>query len=213
MKLTAKTLSVVLHPLLFPSYALLLLLITNPNTFGYFGQKIHMVWMAMVFILTFIFPTVWLLMMKKLEMIDSFEMSSAKERILPYVATATFYLWTAWMFKPNVNMKIPTNPLIFYLLLGACLSIFVAFFINNFSKISLHAVGTGALLGLVLHLTKISTFDLRGLLLLSIVVCGVIGSARLYLNAHTTEELVTGYTVGFTGQVIAFTLLPFIFQF
>ena len=148
MKIVAKIISYLFHPLLFPTYGLLLLITTNPNRFGYFGEKLHIVWLIIIFALTFLFPAIWLLMMKRLEMIDSLNLETNKERIVPFIATATFYLWTAWMFKSNVNMKIPTDKLIFYMMLGSCFTIFMALCINIFMKISLHTMGAGNLLGI-----------------------------------------------------------------
>lgn len=208
MKFLSKIVSVLFHPLLFPTYGTLLILICNPNRFGYFGDKLHFVWLIIVFALTFVFPTVWLLMMKRLEMIQSLTINTANERIVPFIATSTFYLWTAWMFKPNVEMKIPPNELVFYMMLGACLAIFVALFINIFSKISLHAIGAGSLVALLFVLVRLSMYDMRLLLLGAVLLAGVIGTARLILQAHTTREVYSGYLVGFTGQFVAFIIVP-----
>ncbi len=210
MKLAAKIFSVLFHPLLFPTYGTLLILFTNPNLFGYFGEKVHIVWLIIIFALTFLFPVIWLVMMRRLEMIESFHLETAKERIVPFIATATFYLWTAWMFKPSINMKIPPNQVIFYMMLGACLAVFVSFFINIFSKISLHAIAAGSLLGLVLAVVKFSTYDLRLLVVSAVLLAGIIGTARLILNAHTPREVFTGYFVGFTAQFVAFSIVPLI---
>lgn len=208
MKIVAKIISYVFHPLLFPTYGLLLLLYTNPNRFGHFGEKLHIVWLIIIFALTFLFPAVWLLMMKRLEMIDTLNLETNKERIVPFIATATFYLWTAWMFKSNVNMKIPTDKLIFYMMLGSCFTIFMALCINIFMKISLHTMGAGNLLGIIFPLISISTYDLRFVLVALILVAGIIGAARLILNAHNPREVFTGYLIGFTGQFVAFTIVP-----
>jgi len=208
MKVLARIVSYLFHPLLFPTYGLLLLLAANPNRFGPFGEKLHIVWLIIIFALTFLFPAVWLLMMKRLEMIDSLNLETTKERIVPLIATATFYLWTAWMFKSNVNMKIPTDKLIFYMMLGSCFTIFMALCINIFMKISLHTLGSGNLLGIILPLIRISTFDLRFVFVTLILVAGVIGTSRLILKAHSPREIFTGYFIGFTGQFIAFTIIP-----
>jgi len=176
--------------------------------FGYFGERLHIVWLIIVFALTFAFPVVWILMMKGLEMIDSLEMKTSKERIIPFVAAGTFYLWTAWMFKANVHMKIPLNvPFIFYMMAGACISLFVAFFMNNFTKVSLHTLGAGSLLGLLLIMMKYSTFDMRVLFVAVIILAGLIGTARLILKAHTEPEILAGYFIGFTGQFLAFSVV------
>jgi membrane-associated phospholipid phosphatase len=208
MRLIAKLISVLFHPLLFPSYGAMLIVATNPNMFGRFGERLHIVWLIIVFALTFIFPVVWMLMMKKLEMIESLEVSTAKERIVPFIATATFYLWCTWMFKPSVTMKIPPNQLIFYMMLGASLGVFISFIINIYSKVSLHGVGAGALVGLVLVMTRYSTFDLRVVFVCTILLAGIIGTARLLLDAHTPRQVFMGYMVGFTGQFNAYSLLP-----
>jgi hypothetical protein len=176
--------------------------------FGYFGEKLHVAWLIIVFALTVIFPSVWLLMMKRLEMIESLLLETSKERIIPFIATGTFYLWTAWMFKPNVNMKIPPNQLVFYMMIGACLSIFMAFFVNIFGKISLHSLGVGSLIGLILTLIRTSTYDLRFVLLAFILVGGIVGTARLILKSHSEREIYAGYFIGFLGQFLAFTIIP-----
>ncbi|MCW5908797.1 MAG: hypothetical protein KIS94_13120 [Chitinophagales bacterium] len=210
MKSIARLFSFLFHPLLFPTYGALLILATNPNLYGYFGEKVHVVWLIIIFALTFVFPVIWLVMMKRLEMIESFHLETAKERIIPFIATATFYLWTAWMFKPSATMKIPPNQLIFFMMLGACVAVFLGFFINIFTKISLHTIAAGCLLGLVLAIIRFSTYDLRILLVTFIFLAGAIGTARLTLNAHTQREVYLGYFVGFTGQFVAFNIIPHI---
>jgi hypothetical protein len=211
MKTLSRFISYLFHPLLFPTYGAIIILALNPNMFGYFGEKLHFVWLIMVFALTFMFPAVWILMMKGLGMIDSLNMETSKERIIPFVAAGTFYLWTTWMFKANVHLKIPTNQLIFYMMIGACISLFVAFFMNIFTKVSLHTLGAGSILGLLLIMVRFSTFDIRLLFVSAIIVAGIIGTARLILKAHTEPEIIAGYFIGFTGQFLAFSVVSRIF--
>lgn len=208
MKVLSRVVSYIFHPLLFPTYGALFILLANPNMYGYFGDRVHIAWLIVVFALTFIFPAVWLLMMRRLEMIESFQLETAKERIVPFIATATFYLWATWMFKPSPNMKLPPNELIFFMMSGATISIFLGFFVNVFSKISLHAMGAGNFIGLLLPIIRVSTLDLRMVLVGTIVLCGLIGTARLLLKAHEPREVYVGYFAGFTGQFIAFTFVP-----
>lgn len=212
MKTSARLISFLFHPILFPTFGTLLILAANPNRYGYFGDKLHIVWLIIVFALTFVFPAVWLLMMKRLEMIESLALSTTNERIIPFIATATFYLWTAWMFKPhNVNMKISPNEMVFYMMLGSCFCIFLALVINIFGKISLHAAAAGNLLGLTFILINSSTYDLRFFLIGAIVLAGIIGTARLILSAHTPREIYWGYFIGFSAQFLAFTFVPKLF--
>lgn len=207
MKAISNLIAYLFHPLLFPTYGTLLILGLNPNMFGYFGEKMHIVWLIIVFALTFAFPSIWMLMMKGLGMIDSLKMETSKERIIPFVAAMTFYLWTAWMFKANVHMKIAGNLFIFYMMAGASVSIAVAFFMNAFSKVSLHTLGAGSIIALVLILVRFSTYDLRLVFVGAILLSGIIGATRLILKAHTEGEVYSGYFIGFVGQFLAFNVI------
>jgi len=207
MKTLSRLVTGLFHPLLFPTFGTLLILGLNPNMFGYFGEKLHFAWLIIVFALTFVFPLVWILMMKGLGMIDNLRMETSRERIVPFVAAITFYLWATWMFKANVHMKIPSNQLIFYMMLGACVSISVAFFLNIFTRVSLHTLGAGSILGLILVLIRFSTYDLRLLFVGAIVLAGIIGTATLILKDHDESEVIAGYFIGFSGQFLAFSVI------
>ncbi|HWB63336.1 MAG TPA: hypothetical protein VG603_07500 [Chitinophagales bacterium] len=207
MKFIARLTSVIFHPLLFPTYGTLLLILANPGIYGPFEQKLHVVWLVIIFMLTFVFPAVWVLMMRQLEMISSLKMESTKERIIPLVAVSTFYLWATWMFKPNLNMRVPTDQLIFLMMAGACISVFITFFLNISTKVSLHTLAAGSLVGLLLIIIRYSPFDLRLILLAFLLVAGLMGTAQLILKGGTQREVFIGYIVGFTGQFIAFTFV------
>lgn len=208
MKIIARIVSYIFHPLLFPTYGAAFILLCNPNMFSAFGHRVHIAWLIIVSALTFVFPVVWLLMMKRLEMIQSLSLETSRERIIPFVASGTFFLWAAWMFKPAANMKIPANELIFFMMAGASLSLFVAFIINIFSKVSLHTLAAGNLLALSLTMIRYSTYDLRFVFVGILLLCGLVGAARLILKAHTEQEVMTGYLAGFTCQFLAFSLIP-----
>lgn len=207
MKKAASLVSFLFHPLLFPTYGTLFILLVNPNLYGYFPERLHIVWLIIVFALTFLFPSVWLLMMKRLDMVDSIQLKTAKERIIPFVATATFYMWTTWMFKPNTGMKIPSNMLVFFMMAGASAALFIGFFINLFSKISIHAIAAGCMVGLILSVIRFSTYDLRLVLVSAVLLAGLIGTARLLLQAHSERQVFLGYLVGFSGQFISFSII------
>lgn len=207
MKTISNIISLLFHPLLFPTYGALLILGLNPNMFGYFGERLHFVWLIIVFALTVIFPAIWMLMMKGLGMIDSLKMETNKERIIPFVAAMTFYLWATWMFKANVHMKIPGNQFLFYMMVGATISISVAFLMNSFTMVSLHTLGAGSIVALLLILVRFSTYDLRMLFVGAILLAGIIGTTRLILKAHNSAEVFSGYFIGFVGQFLAFNII------
>lgn len=198
IRILARILSYILHPLLLPTWMLLLLLYTNPYSFA--GMPIQML-IAMVFINSFMFPAITILLMKKLGFIESLEMPDTKQRIIPMIATIVFYIW-AYMAVKKTNFPFMMG----VFMMGAVASLLLAFFINVFHKISLHMVGISGVLTSVMLLLLFSQTDVSYLLLLVVVLTGAVASARMYLGAHTLHEVYSGFLVGMFGQIIALFL-------
>ena len=150
-----------------------------------------------VFLYTFVFPTIAILMLRKLDFIDDLEMPDPKQRIIPLIITIIFYLWTFMLFK---SKHFPVMMRIF--MFGTLASLFISFVINIFHKLSLHMVGISGALISILLLTMVSRIDISYVFLLMIIITGLVGTARLYVQAHTMREVYTGFLVGIFGQMI-----------
>jgi hypothetical protein len=219
-RLPAQVISVLFHPLLMPTYMLALLLLVNPYLFGVnsWGDQMSKLLLLRIFISTFLLPMVGVSMLRGVGFISSLEMHDKSERIGPYIITGIFYLW---MFRNLVdNPQIPTAYTIF--MLGAVIGVFLAFFINIFSKISAHAVGMGGLTAMVIitmFLFSYDTFTLQtawfgmlhfnmtAVLLAVLLATGLTGTARLWLHAHVPAEVYGGFAVGFLSQLIALRVM------
>jgi len=197
---------------------LLILLLVDPYLFRANSVQGGMRNILMVFSSTFFIPIVAVLMMKALKFIPSLELRNAQDRIGPYVVTGVFYLSTYYLVYKDPNMPVAFKACF----LGAVIALFIAFFINLFSKISLHGIGMGGLLGMVIitmtrarlpsfHINtsifgmiEVSLFNL---LIMTIFFCGIVGTSRLILDAHKPKDLYGGFLVGFATQFIALFLL------
>jgi hypothetical protein len=220
LKSLAQVLSFIFHPLLIVTYMLVLLLLVNPYLFGVnsIGDKASKLLILQVFLSTFFIPAFAVAMLRFTGMVQSLEMKTRQERIGPYIITGMFYIW---MFRNFLGSdQVPTAFSSF--LLGASIGLFIAFFINIFSKISAHAVGMGGLVGMVvitlllfsydtftIHSTILGVVELSmsGVLLIVILVAGMVGTSRLLLQAHEPLDLYGGYLVGFASQFIALRFL------
>lgn len=220
LRSVAQFLSLLFHPLLVVTYMLVLLLLVNPYLFGVsnIGEQNSKLLIIQVFLSTFFIPGFAVAMLRFTGLIKSLDMKVRQERIGPFIITGIFYLW---MFKNfQNNAQIPTAYATF--MLGATISLFIAFFINIFSKISLHAVGMGGLLGMVVITMLLFSYDsfiinssfigvmevnMSTILFLTIILAGAVGSSRLVLDAHEPMDLYGGYLVGFAAQFIALRFL------
>jgi hypothetical protein len=208
-------LSIIGHPLLIVTYALLIMLIFNPFAFGAHNlfDNASVLMLIMVFATTFVIPGAGVAIMKPLGLIKSIQMEDKQDRTGPYIITGVFYLW---LFK-NLLSGGNAPDFLAQFVLGATLGLFLSFFINIFTKISAHAVGMGGLLAGLLLIGKEwggSVADLHvfnGTLSISLnviyigvlIFAGLIGVARLALDAHTPADLYRGYAVGIGAQFVA----------
>ncbi|MEM9823212.1 MAG: hypothetical protein AAF985_19180 [Bacteroidota bacterium] len=214
----AHFLSVVFHPLLLLTYMLIILRMVNPYIFGAGRNSDILLFVIIIFMSTFLIPLVGIVMMRFLGLINSFQMHDRRERIGPYILTGIFYIW---MFRNLYeHPDIPTAYKIF--VLGTTIALFMAFIVNLFSKISLHAVGMGGMVGMVvltmllfsyntflLHTGLFGTIQvsMNALLMLTLLLAGMVCTARLLLNVHTLQDIYGGFVVGFSTQFIALQIM------
>lgn len=210
-KRAAAFISYLFHPLLFPTYAVLFIIAVNPHMFAMYPMKAQLLWLIITFVFTFVCPIVWLVMMRRLELITDFRMEDSKERIIPYIAVATFYMWMFKLFKPTTEATPYSNQLISLMMLGASISIFIGFFINIFRKISIHSIAAGGFVGLTLCMMRLSDYDLKFFFIFTILFAGLVGTAQLVRSEGKQNEIWAGYLTGFVGQFFSFTLIQMLF--
>ena len=138
----SKMLSFVFHPVLMPTYAILLLLYFSKvfSQFMPIEQKTHLINLTLIF--TLLLPLLGVFLLKKLKIVSSIYMENQKERKWPLlIAISSYYL----LFRMFEFLYI--HPIIIKLVLGAILILFLAVIISNFWKISLHMLGIGGVFG------------------------------------------------------------------
>lgn len=216
MRTVAHAISFVFHPLLMMSYIAILIAFINPYLFGVHhatDEQIVIKYIFPVIAYTFVVPICLSIMMLFLGFVDSIQMKTRQERIAPLIGVMTFYFLMSYTFYKNP--EIPNACTIF--MVGSSMALAVAFFINNFSKISLHALGMGGLLGMVVITMLYFSYgsftigsismSMNFLLMLVIIISGLVGTSRLLLEAHEPMDLYGGFFIGFGTQFLALTLL------
>lgn len=153
-------------------------------------------------------------MLKGLGFISSFDMPTRQERIAPLLITGLFYIWLFYNYYQNGDVPTPVK----VVTLGSAISLFLAFFLNNFSKLSLHGVGIGGLIvGVILvglkwsygYIWLSSGLQVHNIVFLGIVILlgGAALSSRVYLGSHNLQQIYHGCLVGMIGQVIGLNLM------
>ena len=210
MKSIAQIVSFLGHPLLVLTYLLALMLAMNPFAFGVLSavDKRGILLLLSVFTTSCMIPGLGIVLMKPLGLVQQLSMRDKQERIGPYIICGVFYLW---LFKNFMDGSVPLLYATFAL--GATIGLFFAFFINIFMKISVHTLGMGALVAMVLTLAfawpgmslHLGTLQVSMNIVVVVVFlfAGMVGFSRLMLGAHTPAAVWRGYAAGAAAVMVA----------
>lgn len=194
-------LSWVLVPLFMPIFGLLFAF--TLSILDYAPMATKMSFISITALLTIGIPGLLIFFLKKAGIVHDIGLNGRKERLIPYIILIACYLANAWFF----NYKGAPSWLVMFFVAGAVGGL-VNLIINFWWKISAHAAGVA---GVVAMLIRIESFGfphtgIHTWLLISIICCGLLGSARIWLGRHTIGQVMAGYAVGFCS-VLFLTLI------
>ncbi len=193
----ANIVSYVLHPILIPTYAFILLFSQKAYYAMVLPMPAKIRLLLIVFVLTCALPLSTMLMLKHWKVIDSFQMYERKERNIPFLIMMVFNFFLYFLLN---NIQI--SPVFKYFALGGASLVVLAFIVNLKWKISIHMLAMGAFLGMTLGLTLMSLMDSPFYLIFVIFGAGLTGFARLKLKAHTQAQVYTGLLSGIALMLI-----------
>ncbi|MFD2203936.1 PA-phosphatase [Shivajiella indica] len=150
--------------------------------------------LLMVFLTTYVIPLLSILMMKLTGNIASFHMETKEERVFPFSMISLFYMVVTYFFY----LKFQIDPVFILAMASITVCVILLTSLTFFWKISAHMIGISGFMAIVAAVSiKYPTYFQLEILLGSIVLVGLIGSARLNLNAHRPFEVYLGFAIGF----------------
>lgn len=203
MKLIAKIVSIILHPLLIPTYGVFLglnytYLILRPEPLRW---KI----LLSAFLITALVPALGIGALLFFGSASDADLKNKEERVLPYIMSILSMILCAYvLYKFKMSVWLYTS------FVGGAISLAIALVINFFWKISAHMVGIGGLAGAIFGTAfcfmPFSLFSLAGVLMLA----GLLGTSRIILERHTPGQVYAGFLLGF---FVLFVSIVFNFGF
>ena len=201
LKIFAKIVSYILHPLFIPTYVFLWLTNRFPTHFYDVTPASLFLKTFSVFWITAFFPAFSVFLLWRLKFIETIHLRLQKDRIIPYIITMIFYWWM-WYLSRNAQFDDQPDVLRFFYF-GIFLNTVFGLVINNFIKISMHAMGAGTLIAFAI-LTCLHYQIFLGMDILAVTfLAGLICTVRLLLNEHSTAEIYMGLFIGVFCQLIS----------
>lgn len=198
LKITAKIISYILHPLFIPTYIFLWLTKRFPIHFDDISATGLTFKTISIFLNATLFPAFAVFLLWRLKFIENMFLRTEKDRIIPYMITMIFYWWLWYLSRSFTDQ--PDVLKFFYF--GIFLNTVFGLIINNFIKISMHAMGAGALLAFVILTCTHYHIFLGADIIVATILTGLICTARLLLNHHSPAEIYTGLFVGILCQFL-----------
>jgi membrane-associated phospholipid phosphatase len=211
MKFFANLISWIFLPLLMPIYALLLAMFVPSMENGFYQEK-TMYWMdirlklavlGLYLIFSFVAPAISLIFLKRANIISNLEVDNRTERSIPILTTALYCALLACFLYSKAYGAVPNS--IILLPTGGLIAILIAGVINFVDKISMHALGVGMYVGFLVAYYQYQVQFAFSIIIVSVLIAGLVMSARIYLGKHTLVQSLSGFFLGFFVQFILLT--------
>lgn len=199
ISIAAKIVSYVFHPLFIPVYLSWLIVKTQSYLFGSFTNWDKTIFIVRFGVMYIFFPLVSVLLMKALGFISSIQLRTQRDRIIPYVVCMIYYWWM-WYVLHN-QAEFPKECVI--LSLAIFLASIGGLMANINMKISMHAIAAGIMAAFVMMLGFSQDVNFGIYISLSILLAGIICTARLVDGNHTTKEIYWGLFIGIFSLLVA----------
>ena len=200
MKVAARIITFLFHPLLMPTIGLLLIL----NSGTYLSLLDPAAKRAVLFVMalgTLFFPLMMIPVLYYRNLISSLQNASREERLLPYLVILILYVITFVYF-----VRLPLSRVIHGYVLSVSILLFVLLLLSVKFRICGHTAALGGICGLVFTLVLQYQTPLLGFLSAGILVAGLVASARLILGVQRPLEVYAGFILGF-GVVLTTMLV------
>ena len=177
------------------TFLMMVILWMAPDLFGRMNPEFRWTLVGLFSVLTIVLPFVSILLLRLTSNLSGFAMEERRERLWPLIFTAVYYGATVYWFAFRLQVSTP----MLAILTAIFCTIAAMTIITLFWKISVHSAGAWGGVGILLGILHNSAeFQLVWILLITILLAGLLSSARLYLKAHSFSQVLAGGLAGFT---------------
>ncbi|HYH16858.1 MAG TPA: hypothetical protein VD794_16615 [Flavisolibacter sp.] len=202
IRVLARVISFVFHPLFIPVYISWFLLYYTP-LFPGFAQGDKTMLLVRFFVMYTVFPLATILIAKALGFVQSIYLRTQKDRIIPYVACGLYYFWM-WYVLRN-QPQFPRE------LVMLSLAIFIAssagLIANSYLKVSMHAISVGVMIAFMFIFSFLTDAHLGVFISVALFVAGIVCTSRMINSDHNPLEVYLGLFLGIIAQVICYFIV------
>lgn len=186
---TARVISAIFTPFSIPFLAFLILFLFSYLRIMPIQYKLIV--LGVVYCFTILMPTLTIFLFRKINGFSPEDLGERKRRFMPFLLTITSYVFCLVMMH---RLNIPWY--MTGIILAALIMMVICIVVNLKWKLSEHMAGVGAIVGGLVSFSALFGYNPVWWLCLSILIAGVLGTARIILQHHTLGEVLVGFAVG-----------------
>ena len=192
--------SIIFTPFYLPLFGLIILFTLSYLSLLPIAYRLQVV--TLVYLFTILLPT-WLIhFYRKHQGWTLIELGHRERRMMPYVISIVCYLSCVWILTSMNVFHFVSS-----ILMAALLVQILCAIINVWWKVSTHSAAIGGVTGALFAFAEIFGFNPVWWLCLTLIVAGLLGSARIILRQHSLSQVLAGYLVGFVCAVFGILFL------
>ncbi len=199
IRIVAKLISYVFHPLFIPVYISWFVLKTNSYLFASLSDLQKSMLMGTFGLMYILFPLVSVLLMKALGFISSIHLKTQRDRIIPYIVCMIYYWWV-WYVVNNRSELPREHAILSFAIFLASIGGLMA---NINMKVSMHAMAAGVMSAFVMLLGLSQDINLGIYISIAVLLAGIICTARFIDSDHTSKEIYVGLLIGILSVILA----------
>lgn len=199
IRVLARVVSFVFHPLFIPVYISWFLLYYTP-LFPGFAEGGKAMLLVRFFVMYTVFPLATVLLTKALGFVDSIYLRTQKDRIIPYVACGVYYFWM-WYVLRN-QPEVPRE--VVMLSLGIFIASSAGLIANSYVKVSMHAISVGVMIAFMFIFSFLTDAHLGVFISVALFVAGIVCTSRMINSDHNPLEVYLGLFIGIIAQVVCY---------
>ena len=207
MEKISKAVSYIYHPLIIPTLGMLVLF-NSGSYLSYLPMDMKKGMLLIVFLCTYVIPLFFIpyflfqsFLNHLKRSLTNVQMETRRERNIPiaisFILNVVCYLLIRKITVPHMYHAF---------IISSILAVLATLIINLKYKISIHMVGAGGLVALIGFLAFYLRVNLQFYLILSLLLAGITGTSRLFLKAHSPDQIYVGFLTGFTIVLLTLAL-------
>jgi hypothetical protein len=192
VNIVCRGLSLLLYPMLIPTYGMVLFCRTFSATMFPMPAGYQLTVCAATLFFTCLIPLSLILFLKQRGIITDLYLEDRRQRLRPYLYSLTGFIF--WCIFVGYTLHAPA--FLLWTAIGGTIALGVIMLVNLRWKISAHLCGMGGLTGGIVSYCLANGIWAPGSISLLLFISLLLMFARICLQAHTAEQTVAGYLVG-----------------